>query len=141
VLAPVLTVRVVTVSVCVCLPHAGLYRNSCIYGANFWHTGFRRLFLHCVLMKLAYLSQERCPNSGLGKFGHGTSTVAECDKQFHGRRLLLTTPGDDGGGQVLIIVDRRRSAVDHTQLSALCRPTYSLMGDWRDAGRRAGCRR
>jgi len=69
------------------------------------------------------LSYKDPSNPRRGKFDHGTSTVVECDKQFHSFRLLLTAPiapGDDGGrGQVLSTVDRPASNF-----------VYSTMGDW-----------
>ena len=57
--------------------------------------------------------------SRVKKIGHGTSIVAECNKQATVVDLLLTIIGDGGRGQALSTVDRRPSPVDHTQRPAL----------------------
>ena len=54
---------------------------------------------------------ELCPKFCTSKFGHGTSTVAECDKQATVVGLLITL-GDDGRGHVSSTADRRPSPVD-----------------------------
>ena len=105
-------------SVCVCHTPV-LYRNSGTHRADFRHGGLPSTYPALCFKEIILFENKGTslwnfvPKSGLGTFGRGTSTVAECDRQFDSRLLLLKKLGNDGrrGNWVLSIVDRRRSAL------------------------------
>jgi len=73
-----------SVCVCVCLSvgHKWVfYRNGSAEQADFWHGGFFRPIIHCVLRKFRYLQKQGCVPLELfsklrtWKFRHGISIV------------------------------------------------------------------
>jgi len=99
-----------------------LYHNSCT--SDFWHRGFLRLLLYCVLRKLWY---RKSPSSGtlsqtldFENFATACPPSPSATNNSKSSSAIDNT-GDEGECvQVLSTVDQRWSPVDHTQRPALC---------------------
>jgi len=124
-----------SVSICPSVCHMPvLYRNGCTYRADFWLLDFSRLILHQVLKKLGYLQNKDTSlwnfvrRSGLiGKFDHGTSSDAECDKQAIVVSLLLTTAD-------MVKCQQPSTAIvvcwSHSASRSVCNKNNGRLGRW-----------
>jgi len=82
------------------------FRNGWTDRAGFWHVGFFRLILHCVLRKFRYL-QKRVASSGTLS---QTPDLLKISPRHVDRRNVLPTSLEKGGRSQRDKLDRRRSS-------------------------------